>query len=143
MSDFVKLRISGTGMSLDEITDTLSIYPKYAYKKGDTHYDKYTDKTITYQEDCWLISRSIEPESFEDDLRSFLLLFQDKSAFIKSLSESCEVMLWLSLYPESNHFNIHFSPEIIEMAHSLGVCMDVEVSDLREFYDGTYLQKIK
>ena len=140
MTGFLKLWIGGEGLRLDEITSILKIQPTYSYKKGDTHYDKYTKKTITYVEDCWMFAKKeIETEQLEQEMLRFIALFENNTEYIKSLAKKFKVFLWLSVYPESEQYNVHLSHKVVEAIYKLGVPIDIEVADLRAFYDGTYI----
>jgi len=138
MTGFLTLRISGLGLCLDNITNKLEIKPTYTYKKGDTYYDKYTNSTIVYMEDCWMTDKEIETNNPENEMLCFILLLTDKAGYIRELARGFEVILWLSLYPESEKNNVHLPYNIIEAIYKLGISMDIEVTDLREFYDGKY-----
>lgn len=141
MTGFLKLWIGGEGLSLDEVTDILEIQPTYSYKKGDTYYEKLTKETITYVEDCWLFNKEIETGQLEQEILSFIFLFINKTDYIKSLAKKFKIFLWLAVYPESEQDKVHLSQKVIETICKLGISINIEVADLREFYDGTYLSR--
>jgi len=141
MTGFLKLWISGEGLPLDEVTNRFGIQPTYSYKKGDTYYDKITKETITYIEDCWLFNKEIETEQFEQKIFSFVNSFKIETEYIKSLAKKFKTFLWLAVYPEREQEIVHLSHKISETIYKLGLPIEIEIADLREFYDGTYLSK--
>jgi hypothetical protein len=143
MTGYLNLCICSEELPLNEITDTLRIKPTKQYKKGDTHYDKITENTITYTMDRWVLDKRIETEHLEHEMLTFISLFAGNAAYIKSLAKRFEVQFWLSIYPESEQYYIHLPHSVIEAVYKLGVSIGIEVADLRAFYDGTYISKKK
>ena len=141
MTYFLTLWMGGQYLPLDEIADTLKLSPTYSYKKGDVWIDRL-GQSVTYGEDCWMIEKKhIEAEDIEDEILGFISLFENNAEYIKNLAEKFKVYLWLSAYPESDQYNIHLSHKVIKAICNLGITMDIDITDLRVFYDGTYLSK--
>ena len=55
MNAFVKLRISGLGLDLQDITKNISIEPDVSYKKGDVVVSEITGKETVHREDSWIV----------------------------------------------------------------------------------------
>ena len=140
LDGFIIIRISGKGLQLDEITNKFGVKPTTSYKKGDTHYNKYSKETLVYKDDCWLYDKKIKVnKTFNKKIVEFLEPFLKQADYVHELSKQFEIIAWISLYPEEDHNNIHLSPSVIESLHTLGLSLDIEISDLRMFYDGSYV----
>jgi hypothetical protein len=127
-------------LNLQEITDQLKLIPDRAYKTGDVFIDeKYGAKKTVYQEDCWITGiKSEEGEPVEDTVARFLDKLRPYSIYLKELSSSCDVTLWLSLYPDNEQMNVHLSRKIIAQAYEMGISIDVGAMFLKQYYEGRY-----
>ena len=87
---FIKLRIAGQNLNLEEITQKLSQQPSFIYRKGDFYTPKFGDKQpIIYEEDCWIFEvEKQEDETFDDMLYAFLTRFIKSKEYIKELSDN-------------------------------------------------------
>lgn len=133
--NFIKLRISGENIDLDKISNTLSITPKFMFKKGDVNYNKITKEPVTYSEDCWIAETEVEHEKeTEEKAAEFIdMLYENKTA-IRQLSAIHHVTLWITLYQETSQYNLHFSKETLSKINELGIELDINCMQLQEFY---------
>ena len=133
---FIDLVIRGIGLCNDEISTRLDMTPNRFNKKGDTHKDKYTNKTTIYSEDSWYAGIEIKQgESPEDALTRFVDILHPHSDYIKSLSTSFDVILWLSLYPDDEQMNVHLSPSMISRICDMCISIDVSAMFLKQIYE--------
>ena len=138
-SAFIKLRIGGIGLNLSEITMTLNKEPTMSCKKGDKVVSKYKSEKTHHTEDIWLYDEEIlGEENHQERINRFLDEFLHCTAYINKLLKDFEVMIWIAFYPETEQFSFHLDSEILKKITKLGVRLDVEVSYLQAFYDGTY-----
>lgn len=137
---FIKLRIVGQNLKLEEITEKLSQLPSFTYRKGDSHTPKYgKEKAIIYKEDCWLLElEKDENHTFDDMINKFLSNFKNSTDYLKELSSKFDVTLWVSAYPDEEQSNIHLSPNTLKLIADIGISVDFNILFLKEFYDGTY-----
>lgn len=139
---FINLRISGIGLNLAEITKSLGKKPTFSCIKGEKIKSKYKSIKTEHTEDCWMYCKESNKKlSFQDNVNIFLDKFIDHSSYLKKLSQSFEVTIWIELYPEKEQFNLHLTPEILEKLHMFGTAADIQVAYLKAFYDGTYLNE--
>ena len=137
---FICLRISGLGLDIQSITNSLKVRPDKAYKKGDSYVDiKYGNEPIVYQEDCWRVQiKTQSEESIEEALERFIDTFIPAADYLNSISSKFDATIWVSTYPESEQVNIRISPKAIHNLCKLGVALDVGAIYLKQFYEGTY-----
>ena len=135
---FISLRISGQELNLREITKQLHMSPTHAYKKGESFLDRWRGgEKIVYREDCWLAETETEPgETPELALTRFVVELLPFTDFLKRLSQSADITILVSVYPESEQVNLHLSPEVIAALYQIGAGFDGSVLFLRQFYDG-------
>ncbi len=138
---FVKLRISGYGLNLEEITEKLRIKPTFSCRAGEEYTFKSGDnKVATYKEDCWIAeTEKRQKETLDQTIERFMLEFQISSEYIKELSNKFDVTLWISAYPDEEQSNIHLSKDTLKVINDMGISLDFNVLFLKDFYDGTYL----
>jgi len=137
---FLVFRITGENIDLNHLTNTFQIQPDTAYKKGDTNIVR--GKTVTYIEDCWL-SKVIIPnnESIDAVFSAFIKPLLPHKGTIQKLREQCEVVLWLTLYPDTYQAFFLFSKDTLSLLDNLGIDFHVTIMSLQEIYDGTYIDK--
>ena len=137
---FIKLRIAGQNLKFEEITEKLSQQPSFTYRRGDAYTPKYGGKKpITYEEDCWLLEKEKdENQTFDVAIKKFVSAFKDSTDYLKELSSSFDVTLWVSAYPDEEQSNIHLSPDTLRLIVNMGISVDFNILFLKEFYDGTY-----
>ena len=137
---FIKLRIVGQNLKLEEITEKLSQLPSFTYRKGDRYTPKYGEKkAIVYKEDCWLLTlEKDESQTFDDAINEFLSKLKNSTDYLKELSSNFDVTLWISAYPDEEQSNIHLSPDTLKLIANMGISVDLNNLFLKEFYDGTY-----
>ena len=139
INGFIDLRIGGQGLNLNEITQTLSIRPDHAYKKGDMVFSKITKTETVHKEDSWIAGVKVEEGgSLEKATVRFLEKLRPNSDYLKMLASSFDVILWLSLYPDNEQMNVHLSPSIIAQVYEMGISIDVEAAFLKQIYEGNY-----
>jgi hypothetical protein len=137
MNAFINLRISGVGLDLQKITRSLLLEPDGSYKKGDVVISNITGKETVHKEDSWIAGIETQgKKSVEDAVVSFLETLEPHSAYLKELSSSFDVTLWLSLYPEYEQMNVHLSHSVIAQAYEMGVSIGVSAMFLKDFYEG-------
>jgi len=133
---FIKLMISGTGLDLDGITNVLNTSPDIAYKKGDMIASRFkTDKT-EHTEDGWITSVEFDKQPLELGIETFVLQFVPYAKYLKELSKSHDVTFWVSLYPETEQFNVNLTKETITALCKMGATFDFGVAFLQTLYNG-------
>ena len=136
---FLTLRISGDGLSNEETSKKLGVKSDTFNKKGEKHFNKITKTSIIYPEDCWYAGVEIEEEdSFEEVVVCFLKKLQPSAGYLKELSSSFDVTLWLDMYPDNEQMNVHLSNDIISIVSEMGITIDVGAMFLKQFYEGNY-----
>ena len=139
MNSFIKLRISGDGLNLQEITDQLGLLPSHTSRKGDAFISRWRHEKIIYQEDCWLAEHEpSEGAKLELEIEHFATQLKPSAAYLKSLSEKYNVTFWISAYPEGEQANVHITAKTIGILSELGATLDCSMAFLKEFYDGKY-----
>ena len=140
MTTFINLRISGTAIDLQEITEQLPIPPVNTGKKGDVVMNRSPlEKRTVIQEDFWIGEhRFDENASLEENLECFLIRLRASAAFLKFLSKKHDVTIWVSAYPETEQANMHISVEAINILSEIGATLDCSMAFLKDFYDGIY-----
>lgn len=122
--DFIYFRIWGNDIRSDEITKKLGIKPEMSCKKGEQRVHR--GETITYREDFWLISKTVEnTDRTEQEIRTFLISLYKHKEYILSLSKKFNVTLWVTVYNDGIQRNLHFSNEILKMINELGIDLDL------------------
>ena len=86
---YVKLRITGQDLNLEQINNELSQQPSFTYRKGDTYTPKFGDKQpIIYKEDCWLFEvEKQEDETIDATVYRFLTKFEKSKEYINKLNQ--------------------------------------------------------
>ena len=136
----ITLRINGEKLDLENISKQLNMEPRYACHSGSKYYDKYEKSEKLYSEDIWLFSMDMtDDESIDCAINKFVDLFIRFSDF---LAQQESVTIWISLYPETEQFNIHVSKCSISKLCKLGIDFDIEIAHLQTIYDGTYERMI-
>ena len=140
MKTYIDLRISGSGLNLQEITDQLSMTPDYAYKKGDTYIDcKHDGKITVYEEDCWITGYNADGnKNLCENIEDFLRKLESSSTYIKRLAETNDVTIWVTAHLDSEQANIHFTLPTINSLSKIGATLDCNVAFLKDFYSGDY-----
>lgn len=134
--NFIDFIVSGQNINLDKITSITNVIPKYLHKKGDIYCDKYTKKSITYSENCWIANIEVDNfDEIEKKTHEFVDLFYKNKEYIKQLLNECTVTLWITLYQETNQYNLHFSRETLSKIVELGIGVDITIMQLQEFYN--------
>ena len=139
-NEFIKLRITGQNLNLEEITEKLSHKPSFTYRKGDSYIPKYADKKpIMYKEDCWLLEVEKDvTQTLDDTIIKFVSNFTDKTGYLQELSGEYDVTLWVSAYPDEEQSNIHLSPDTLKVIADMGISVDFNILFLKDFYEETY-----
>jgi len=83
-------------------------------------------------------SKTVEGETPEDALFRFLEMLHPHGDYIKKLSSSFDVTLWLSLYPDNEQMNFHFSHDTISRVCDMGISIDCSAMFLNQIYEGRY-----
>ena len=137
---FVKLRITGQDLNLEQINNELSQQPSFTYRKGDTYTPKFGDKQpIIYKEDCWLFEvEKQEDETIDATVYSFLTKFEKSKEYLNKLSQKAELTLWVSVYPDNEQSNIHLENKTLKLLADIGLVVDFDIMFLKDFYDATY-----
>lgn len=137
---FVCLRISGTNINLQEVSDMLKTKPSMTHKKGDIHTNKrVSGQVIVHQEDCWIVkTETASNETIEKATKRFLDGLLPSAAYLKNLAGKYNATLWISAYPETEQINLHLSQNTIKRIFDLGITLDFSIMFLKQFYDGTY-----
>lgn len=131
--NFINLRISGEGLALDEITKTIGITPKHAYKKGEKSF--YKGNEVRYEEDCWIAVAEIENTAdTEQELINFVHLLCEHAEDVKALSRKHVATLWVTIYQDETQYNLHVSSDIMRKLSEMGVSLDVTCMQLQEYY---------
>jgi len=135
---FINLRISGLGLDLNEITNTLRTIPNNAYKKGDKKLCKITLEEFEHTEDYWIASVEFDKQQpLENEIEKIILKYLPYAKYLRGLSERSEITFWVSLYPETEQFNVHLTKKSLTALSEMGVTFDCSVAYLQAFYDGT------
>ena len=130
---YLYFRISGQGLDIDKITNSLGVQPQIAYKEGDTYKGKYG--VNTYEEDCWMAGYEIPSnKSFESATEEFFAQFTPSKDYIRKLSECFEVKAYISLYPEEEQFAIHLNKTTISILNTLETELSISFSYIVELY---------
>ena len=137
---FVKLRITGQDLNLEQINNELSQQPSFTYRKCDTYTPKFGDKQpIICKEDCWLFEvEKQEDETIDATVYRFLTKFEKSKEYINKLSQKAELTLWVSVYPDNEQSNIHLENKTLKLLADIGLVVDFDIMFLKNFYDGTY-----
>ena len=137
---FVKLRITGQDLNLEQINNELSQQPSFTYRKGDTYTPKFGDKQpIIYKEDCWLFEvEKQEDETIDATVYRFLTKFEKSKEYLNKLSQKAELTLWVSVYPDNEQSNIHLENKTLKLLADIGLVVDFDIMFLKDFYEGTY-----
>ena len=137
---YVKLRITGQDLNLEQINNELSQQPSFTYRKGDTYTPKFGDKQpIIYKEDCWLFEvEKQEDETIDATVYRFLTKFEKSKEYINKLSQKAELTLWVSVYPDNEQSNIHLENKTLKLLADIGLAVDFDIMFLKDFCDGTY-----
>ena len=137
---FVKLRITGQDLNLEQINKELSQQPSFTYRKGDTYTPKFGDKQpIIYKEDCWLFEvEKQEDETIDATVYRFLTKFVKSKEYLNKLSQKAELTLWVSAYPDNEQGNIHLENKTLKLLADFGLVVDFDIMFLKDFYDVTY-----
>jgi len=140
MKSYVKLRISGIGLNIQEISSRLGLAPDHVYMKGDICSPRnHSGEEIAYQEDCWIKGiESDEDINVEKTLERFVGTLKSSSDYLKTLSKEHDVTVWVSVYPDSEQANIHIAAPIIIALSEIGATLDCSTLFLKDFYNGMY-----
>jgi hypothetical protein len=139
--NFVSLRISGKYIDLEEITKTLNVSPKHAYKSGDIHNDKYNNQTIEYTEDCWIANIEVEnTEETEGKILEFVDILYKSRKYIEKLARENTITLWISIYLDDIQYNLHFSRAVLSRICEMRIDVDITSMQLDKFYSEQHLQ---
>jgi len=138
MKSFVKLRISGVGLNLQEISDQLGLAPDQAYKKGDAcAHREHGGEAAAYHEDCWMVGlESDEDMTVEENVERLVSMLISSSVYLKALSKEHNVTVWVSAYPDAEQANIHIAAPTIAALSEIGAALDCSTLFLKDFYDG-------
>lgn len=136
MNGFVKLRITGEGLPIQDVTNKLERTPDFSYKKGDVFIDeRFKRRPVIYKEDCWLVeAEKNNDESLEECIERFILGFNEKTSYLKEFSKRFNLTVWISAYPEKEQTNIHLSAETTAIIAAMGASIDYNIAFLKEFY---------
>ena len=137
---FVKLRITGQDLNLEQINNELLQQPSFTYRKGDIYTPKFGDKQpIIYKEDCWLFEvEKQEDETIDATVYRFLTKFVKSKEYLNKLSQKAELTLWVSAYPDNEQGNIHLENKTLKLLADFGLVVDFDIMFLKDFYDVTY-----
>ena len=136
--NFIDLRISGQDIDLDEVSKGLNIIPTYSYKQGEERIFK--GEKVVYKEDCWIAQVVVEDEAqTEEKVEEWVDLFYKKKEFFQQLSDKHSVVIWITLYPETEQCHLHFPKSVIAKLSKLNVDMGITCMQLQDFYSGRYL----
>jgi len=143
MGGFIKLRIVGEGLDIQRVSDKLGRAPDFSYKKGDIYFNKITKSKTVYQENCWMAeAEKKEHETLDECVEVFILGFFRTAKQLKEISEKFSSTFWISAYPENEQSTIHLSKKVIFALGEMGVPVDFTVAFLKDFYDGSYMDKV-
>lgn len=122
--NFIKLRISGSNLPYEEIKAKLKIKAKFNYNKSANCmiYEKEYDESV----------------SVDNLVGEFVDEFYKERDFLSSLSSSCEMTLWLSLYPDTEQAQIGISNVNLQKIADCGLNLHTTVMFLEKFYNGEY-----
>lgn len=135
--NFIELRVSGQNINLDEVTKSLKIIPKWSYKQGEGRIHK--GNKVKYTEDCWIANIEIENEILtEEKMIEWIDLLIQRKEFINELSQRYDIALWITLYPETNQYHIHFSRKTLSKLCELNIDVGFSYMQLKEFYSGQW-----
>ena len=139
---FVKLRITGQDLDLEQIKKELLHQPSFVYRKGDCYTPKFGDKKpVVYKEDCWILEgEKQDVETIDGMLYRFLTELEESKKYLKEISDNADVALWVSVYPNSEQSNIHIENNTLKLLADMGLVIDFDIMFLKEFYDATYNQ---
>ena len=137
---FVKLRVTGQDLNLEQINKELSQQPSFTYRKGDTYTPKFGDKQpIIYKEDCCVFDvEKQEDETIDATVYRFLTKFVKSKEYLNKLSQKAELTLWVSVYPDNEQSNIHLENKTLKLLADIGLVVDFDIMFLKDFYDITY-----
>jgi len=140
MESYIKLRICGHGLNLQEITNQLGMTPVNARKKGEIFIDeKYGMRVTVFQEDFWLGGYKPRQNSkLEDEIEYFAMKLKPSATYLKALAEKHDVRFWVSLHLEEIQANVHISPATINALSEMGAKLDCSMMFLKDFYEGNY-----
>lgn len=138
MASFMTFRISGDNLAFDALIEAFGAGKVHICKKGNTFYDRITKTADTFREDCFTVSREYDDSIPPDEaIFSFVSSFLPHKKGIRDLAKENMLMFWLSLYPEEYQTNICLSPKTLARLSEIGIELNIEISFLREFYQGT------
>jgi len=141
MDCYIKLRIGGHGLDLQEITTELKTIPDAAFKKGDKIISKFESEKTRHTEDSWLVSVKFSKlRPLELEIEEFILSFIPHAKYIKGLSEKFDVTFWIDTYPNTEQFCVNLTKKSIAALYEMGTTFDFGVMYLVAFYDGHYKQ---
>ena len=137
---YIKLRISGIGLNLQEITDQLGFMPASAGKKGDIIPSKWqTDVATILPEDVWLGEHKFDNATNpEHEIEQFAIRLRPSAPYLKSLSKKHSITFWITAYPEGEQANVHVSALTIDILSEIGATLDCSMLFLKDFYEGKY-----
>ena len=144
---FVRLRIIGEGLNLQEITDKIGIAPDTSYKKDEERIINVLrrEEKVIYKEDGWIAetgtkyNKKHEPiESIESVIDRFMKMLCPATEYIRELSSKAAITFWIDGYPDSEQQNVHISKEVIKNLFDMGITLDCSMAFLKPFYDGTH-----
>lgn len=140
MKCFVKIRVSGTGVNIEELTERLEIEPIRSYHKGDSFVPaKTVKKPGIYEEDCWIAGiESKKNETVENCVSRFLEILLPHSNYLSKLAQQHNITLWVSAYPDNEQMNFHLSESCMKKLLKIGAALDLSSAFLKDFYEGNY-----
>lgn len=140
---FVKLKISGHGLNIEEITKKLKQEPDYKFYEGESYTSKYDNTPITYKEDCWIKGTEKKgDETVENTIERFLSDYTHSASYLQELAGKFNVILCISVYPDEEQSSIHLSTKVLKLISDMGMSIDFDASFLKKFYDGSYTESV-
>jgi len=136
---FFYLRIAGHGLDVNALDETLSAEPsteqRTFIKEGEVLTTKF--ETFVHKEDCWITEyNSSQDQSVDEAILHFISAYLPKRDHLNALAHTNNVSFVCSLYPESEQYHLHFTPEVLTALGNLGIKFDFDFAFLTVYYRG-------
>lgn len=130
---FFSIRITGNNLDFNSISEKLEIRNAVCHKKGISVLQN--DEEIVFDEDIWESKIEIkDDESLQNEIDKYVEQLGKHSEYIKELSLTNEISLWLTVYPDNYQLNFRLSKKTIGMLSQMGLNLDISIMNLHDLY---------
>lgn len=130
---FFSMRITGDNLDFNSISEKLGIKNAVYHNKGISLLQN--DEEIVFDEDIWESKIEIkDDESLQNVIDKHVELLFRCYQYIKELSSTNEISLWLTVYPDNYQLNFRLSEKTMKMISQMKINFDISIMNLHDLY---------